>query len=106
MDAAERTRFMSEVVMPTMRALFVEADAERFADFSCGSCHGRGAADGTFSMPSSDVPALGGAPGSTGEEHKQRMTDFMRTIVKPKMAELLGDSELRCSNCHPTAQAD
>lgn len=102
MDFAGRSRFMSDVVMPTMRPLFVESDAERFASFSCASCHGQGAADGSFAMPSSDVPTLGGAPADADEAHKQ-MTDFMRNIVKPKMAELLGQPELRCGKCHPSA---
>ena len=102
MDSTERSRFMSEVVMPTMRALFVESDAERFSNFSCGTCHGSGAADGTFAMPSADLPALGGPAMATDDEHK-RVTDFMRNVVKPKMAELLSDTELRCSKCHPSA---
>jgi hypothetical protein len=102
MDIAGRSRFMSEVVMPTMRPLFVESDSERFASFTCASCHGQGAAAGTFAMPSSDLPALGGAPADADEAHKH-MTDFMRNVVKPKMAELLGQPELRCGKCHPSA---
>jgi hypothetical protein len=98
-----RKQFMREVVMPTMRPLFVEADAERFERFSCSSCHGQGAGDGTFAMPSSDLPALGGPPTAMDDERKQRVVEFMRTSVKPKMAELLGESELRCSTCHPSA---
>lgn len=103
MDFAERARFMSEVVMPAMRPLFVESDSQRFASFTCASCHGQGAADGSFAMPSSDLPALGGPPASVDDEHMQRVTDFMRNIVKPKMAELLGQPELRCGRCHPSA---
>jgi len=103
MDFAARTRFMSEVVMPTMRPLFVESDPERFASFSCASCHGLGAKEGSFAMPSSDLPALGGPPASGDEAHMQRVTDFMRNTVKPKMAELLGQPELRCGKCHPSA---
>lgn len=103
MDFTARRRFMSEVVMPTMRPLFVESDAERFATFSCASCHGQGAADRAFAMPSTDLPSLGAPAAGSDEAHTQRMTDFMRNIVKPKMAELLGDSELRCSKCHPSA---
>lgn len=102
MDSTGRARFMREVVMPTMRPLFVESDSERFASFTCASCHGQGAADGTFAMPSSDLPTLGGAPADANEAHKQ-MTDFMRNIVKPKMAELLGQPEMRCGKCHPSA---
>lgn len=103
LDFAERSRFMRDAIMPTMRALFSELDPERYASFSCATCHGQGAADGTFSMPSSDLPVLGGAAAGTNDAQKQRMTEFMRNIVKPKMAELLGDSELRCSKCHPSA---
>jgi hypothetical protein len=102
LDFDGRKQFMREVVMPTMRPLFIELDAERFASFSCASCHGSGTGDGTFSMPSSDLPALGGPPAAPDDEQKQRMTEFMRNTVKPTMAELLGESELRCSKCHPS----
>ena len=103
LDFDGRKAFMREAVMPTMKPLFLEEDAERFASFSCSSCHGGGTSDGTFSMPSSDLPALGGPAASPDDEARQRVTEFMRNTVKPKMAELLGESELRCSRCHPSA---
>lgn len=103
MDFAARARFMSEVVMPTMRPLFVESDAERFATFSCGSCHGQGATNGSFAMPSPDLPVLGKPAAGEANDHDQRVTEFMRNVVKPKMAELLGQPELRCGSCHPSA---
>lgn len=103
LDFEARKQFMREVVMPTMRPLFEEVDAERFASFTCISCHGQGAGDGTFAMPSSDLPPLGGPPAEMEDEARQRVVEFMRKTVKPKMAELLGEAELRCSTCHPSA---
>lgn len=103
LDFDARKQFMREVVMPTMRPLFVEVDEERFASFSCISCHGQGAGDGSFAMPSSNLPALGGPPAEMPDEDQQRVIEFMRSTVKPKMAELLGEAELRCSTCHPSA---
>jgi hypothetical protein len=103
LDFDARRQFMRDAVLPQMRPLFVALDAERFANFSCVTCHGSGAAAGTFSMPSSDLPVLGGAAPETQDEETQRLTEFMRSTVKPKMAELLGLSALRCSSCHPSA---
>ncbi|HET8932760.1 MAG TPA: hypothetical protein VFN67_04935 [Polyangiales bacterium] len=103
LDFDARRLFMRDVVMPAMRPLFVEVDEERFGSFSCISCHGQGAGDGSFAMPSSDLPALGGPPPDMPDAEQQRVIDFMRNTVKPKMAELLGEAELRCSTCHPSA---
>jgi hypothetical protein len=99
----ERKRFMRELVMPTMKPLFTEFDSDRFASVKCSTCHGSGATAGTFTMPSSDLPALGGSNAPTPDERQARTIEFMRSVVKPKIAELLGEPSLRCNNCHPSA---
>jgi hypothetical protein len=98
----ERMRVMRELVVPEMRPLFAEVDSERFATLTCTSCHGDGAQAGTFAMPNPMLPAVG--PGTPDPDERQaRMAAFMRTVVKPKMSELLGESTLRCTTCHPSA---
>jgi hypothetical protein len=99
----ERKRFMVEFVMPAMRPLFNEFDAERFASVKCSTCHGGGAAAGTFAMPNSDLPALGGQTSPAPDERQARTIEFMRSVVKPKVSELLGEPTLRCTNCHTSA---
>jgi hypothetical protein len=99
----ERKRFMRELVMPTMKPLFTEFDSDHFASVKCSTCHGSGAADGTFAMPNSDLPALGGQNPPAPDERQLRTIEFMRSVVKPKIAELLGEPNLRCNNCHPSA---
>jgi len=104
LDADGRKRFMREVVVPTMRPLFQAFDAERFAAFSCSTCHGPDAASVAFAMPSAELPALSRERVAAAAESDAAMLAFMREIVKPKMAELLGEADgLRCSSCHLSA---
>ncbi len=58
MNADQRVAFMKLSVMPAMKAAFQEFDATKFADFTCKTCHGKGAADGSFEMPNPDLPRL------------------------------------------------
>lgn len=104
MDLDARKRFMRELVLPSMRPLFQDFDAERFAAFSCKTCHGSGVQAGDFEMPSADLPVLSSMP----SDAQKPTADFMKTIVKPKLAELLGMQAapgLRCGTCHPSAAA-
>jgi hypothetical protein len=101
MDFSARKQFMREMVMPTIRPLFSEFDAVKFASMKCTTCHGSGAAAGTYDMPNADLPALGSE--SLANPDNQLIVEFMRNVIKPKMAELLGEQTapaLRCSACH------
>lgn len=51
MSHEQRIAFMKETVVPTMKPLFQEYDAKRYGEFNCKTCHGAGAADGSFKMP-------------------------------------------------------
>ena len=68
MDFEQREAFMNEVVLPEMRETFVAFDA-KFAGMSCVTCHGQGAVDGTYAMPSPDLPRL---PATMPILHAQR----------------------------------
>lgn len=111
MTFEQRDAFMREVVLPEMTDLFVAFDA-RFEGMSCQTCHGNGALDGSFAMPTPQIAVL---PGE--EEFIQRQEDpeyarwsqFMIDQVWPRMADLLqvdmydpstNTPGFSCNNCH------
>jgi mono/diheme cytochrome c family protein len=104
MSAPERMKHMKTVVAPQMAKVFQEADAEKYADFSCAVCHGPGAKDGDFEMPSAALPAL---DKEEMDEHPE-VTKFMAERVVPEMAKLLGEEPYNhetqqgfgCFDCH------
>lgn len=106
MDMEARRKFMKEMVVPTMRQAFAEFDSVRFPSLGCKSCHGAaGLADGSFAMPSPELPALSSAALMNPDDDQKAVLEFMRTVVKPKLSELLGAAEgsmpaVRCSSCH------
>jgi len=112
MNFAQRYAFMNDVVMPQMKETFVAFDA-KFASMSCATCHGNGAADGSFVTPSPQVAALPGSEEAFLEYVKDpehaRWSQFMLDEVWPKMAGLLQvdmfdptthAAGFSCSNCH------
>ena len=105
MDFEARRKFMREMVMPAMRQAFQDFDAVRFASVSCRTCHGAGAMDGSFAMPAADLPVLNNAALMNPEEAQRPMIEFMRMVVRPQLASLLGaeagtPAAVRCSTCH------
>lgn len=111
MDFGQRHEYMTEVVLPQMRDTFVAFDA-RFADMTCATCHGAGASDGSYAMPSPDLPRLPATEEAFLEYVKDpehgRWSQFMLDEVWPQMGELLDlplyDEEtpngFSCSSCH------
>jgi hypothetical protein len=112
MDFDQRVAFMGEVVLPEMRATFVAFDAS-YKDMTCATCHGEGASDGSYAMPSPQLPVLPATEEAFLEyiedpEHA-RWSQFMIEEAEPRMAELLGvpvwdpvkaPMGLSCNNCH------
>ncbi len=104
MDFAERQAFMASDVMPAMQDAFAAYDATRFETLTCATCHGAGATDGTFSMPSDDLFPIDFANFPTGAG-----ADFMNDVVVPEMADLLDmdafdaatGEGFGCLGCHP-----
>lgn len=107
MTDEQRGRYMAEVVVPAMRPLFQDHDAERYADFGCATCHGANAHEVHFHMPNGLHPL----------DHQTIMATFQSTDpsatwmtqqVWPRMAELIGEPPFdretgegfRCTNCH------
>ena len=114
MDTDARRGWMVAEVLPRMGARFMAYDADRYADFSCATCHGPTAHDRDFAMPSLALPALP----STGsaEQHAmvreyEAMCRFMFSEVVPTMQTLLGAAPydeatgegFSCFSCHPRA---
>lgn len=110
MDFGERKRHMKNVVLPRMKEAFVAFDPVRYGKMTCATCHGDGAADGSFRMPNAALPKLPATPEGFKRlvNEKPTMAQFMLTKVKPMMANLLGLPELTpetktgfgCMACH------
>jgi hypothetical protein len=112
MSFEQREAFMTDVVLPEMKEVFVAFDP-KFEGMGCATCHGSGATDGTFAMPSPDVPVLPGTEEAFYEYVKDpehaRWSQFMVDEVWPQMADLLqvtkfdpetGQDGFSCDNCH------
>lgn len=102
MTAPQKMKHMKEVVAPQMAKVFQEAGG--YEDFSCVTCHGPGAKQGKFEMPSDAIPALNQ---EEMDEHPE-VTKFMMERVTPEMAKLLGEDVYNpetqqgfgCFGCH------
>ncbi len=114
MTHEQRVAFMKNTVVPTMKSTFQQFDAKRFGEFNCKTCHGSGATDGTFKMPSPDLPRLP-PPEKFMDFAKDPAhapwVEFMAQKVKPQMALLLKEKEFdpatntgefSCHACHMT----
>lgn len=113
MTRAEKLQVMKHDVLPAMQAAFTGYDAERFADFSCDTCHGPGAGDGSYRMPNPELPVLhmdkvGWEKMMTEQPAASR---FMIDKVESPMADLLGiprydpatHQGFNCLRCHTKA---
>jgi hypothetical protein len=112
MSHDQKMDYMKNTVFPQMKAEFQAFDANAFATFTCKTCHGRGATDGSFKMPNPDLPKLDvkGMMAKDKAAHPREF-DFMVQKVKPDMAKLLGEAEwspqnqngFGCVECHTAA---
>lgn len=117
LSGEQKGEYMKKVVMPKMRTLFREFDAEEFPELKCSHCHGQDAKARNFEMPSPDLPELPATKEGFDElarEHPKGM-EFMARQVKPLMAQLLGMPEFDpanpqaggfgCTGCHTMEKA-
>lgn len=109
MKQGERVAYMKKVVMPRMAELFQAADATRYAEMDCATCHGAGARQGHFHMPAPDLPKLDVTDGfAVHRAESPDVTSFMMQQVVPEMAQLLGEQPhdpetgrgFGCFDCH------
>jgi hypothetical protein len=100
-----RGQYMGEVVLPKMKALFQNFDAQHFSVVDCATCHGPGAEDRTFSMPNGALSRLpdNAAGFQALAREKPGWMQFMAKQVRPQMAALLGKEEIDMRNPKPDA---
>ena len=106
MSHEQRFVYMTDVVEPHMRDVFQAFDAERYADFSCATCHRE---KGPYEMPNPEIFVI---PRSKFREkvyepHPEEVR-FMWEKVEPNMAALLGKRagffSFNCRECHTTTK--
>ena len=105
----QKLEWMGLEVLPKMKALFVEFDAERFKDFKCQTCHSDKMEVLDFKMPNESIYRLdANDPVGAAKAYDEKTTEFMLSRVTPTLAKLL-DMELYnpetkqgfgCLNCH------
>ena len=108
----QKLAYMKAAVLPTEAPLFREYAPERFADFTCRSCHGASADDGTYKMPNPALPKLDVGHIFDMEKTKPRTFRFMYDVVTPRTAALLNLPEWQhktlsgfgCLRCHTRAE--
>jgi hypothetical protein len=109
MSHEQKMSHMKKVVMPKMSALFQSFNAAEFKDMNCGTCHGPGAKQGKFEMPTASIIKLNPADHFAKHQGKTaEMTKFMMTKVVPEMAALQGEAPFDpatqkgfgCFECH------
>ena len=106
MDKGERLTHMTDVVSPRLQAVFQGFDAKRFGDFGCHTCHGSGADDGSYTMPSPDLPHLSKA--GFYKKHRKEQPEIVKLMwkeVEPAVGETMGlthgpKGAIRCETCH------
>lgn len=116
MSFEEREAFMADVVLPQMKETFIAFDA-KFESMSCNTCHGNGASDGSYAMPSPQIavlPTEEDFPEYVKDPEHAKWSQFMLDKVWPQMADLLdvamfdpatNTPGFSCANCHTVAAA-
>jgi hypothetical protein len=107
MSKDEQAAFMKKNVIPEMDPVFKGADATRYANFGCKTCHGP-----KFALPKDFLPKLtfskeGKLLAPTGEK-AAKVAEFMGKEVVPHMATALGlapydmatGKGFGCHGCH------
>ncbi|HVZ71645.1 MAG TPA: hypothetical protein VHJ20_04660 [Polyangia bacterium] len=115
MTYAQKKAYMKTAVTPKMKEVFQAFDGETFKTFNCETCHGKGAADRKFKMPSPDIKPLPDTPEAfqaklKAEKTWPKWTDFMVHQVEPSMGKLLDmpvfdpkkpdPNAFGCNRCH------
>ena len=101
----KRAAFMKTEIVPRMTRVFQGFDATHFAAVTCVTCHGPGAKEGRFDMPTAALPRL---DFSKKDPKHERWNAFMSGEVVPAMAGALGEQPydpatkkgFGCLSCH------
>jgi hypothetical protein len=93
----EKMDFMKQKILPAMKKEFQTFDAKKYAKFDCKTCHGKDPKGSKYKMPNPELPKLDFVALKAGKQ-APKVAEFMGKVVKPKMAELLQQSEMTESN--------
>jgi hypothetical protein len=105
MTKEQKLDHMKTVVMPTMKKVFQEHDAQKYADFGCKTCHGDKKQD---PRQVQHELTLSGDGFEKLMASKPEMTKFMREQVTPAMAAIMKEKPYDpvthkgygCGGCH------
>lgn len=106
----QKLAYMKSTVMGKEKDIFSTYDSAKYGSMNCKTCHGSGAADGSFKMPSADLPKLDPSPAAFKDLMKKhpKVFEFMAKQVEPQTAAMLGEQPFDpktmqgfgCFNCH------
>jgi hypothetical protein len=107
---ARKETYMRTTFLAEEQKIFAAWEPARYHALVCADCHGRGVDDGTFRMPSQDLPKLHGGPEGFQElaAKEPQVLAFMQKTVAAQTARLLGLPEFdmtrhtgfSCWDCH------
>jgi hypothetical protein len=104
MSKDQKVQFMKNHIMPAMQPVFQKADAKKYAEFSCKTCHGP-----AFKDPDDFLPHLTMKGGTiTSFADKPEVSKYMAEAVVPAMAKAMGmapydpatQKGFGCAGCH------
>ncbi|XXX82325.1 hypothetical protein WMF30_26575 [Sorangium sp. So ce134] len=114
MSSEERAAYMTTVVLPRMKEVFVAYDP-KYESMDCTTCHGDDAVERAYAMPSPQILPLPNEEefldwvGDPEHPERAEWATFMYDEVVPAMADLLQvprfdpetmTGEFSCANCH------
>lgn len=109
MSREQKMTHMKTVIQPKMSALFQGFNGDQYKDMNCATCHGPGAKQGKFEMPTASIVKLNPADHFAKHQGKTAAaTKFMMEKVVPEMAKLQGEAPFDpatqkgfgCFDCH------
>lgn len=110
----QKVAFMKAVVVPKMEKVFKDHDAKDFAEFGCGTCHGKPPKDPHEALPK--LTMKGGKITAFADKDKKKAAEakWMAEKVVPAMAEAMGQKPFDpktkegfgCMGCHTVDMAD
>jgi hypothetical protein len=120
MNADQRFELMKTKVLPAAKAKFQAFDAKKYAEFDCSTCHGDGAADGSYEMPNPKIKPLPATEEAymawiAKDADAASYTKFMSEEIVPMVADILDEKPFdpkthsgtfSCPACHTMAVED